>query len=321
MRNAFAAELTALAADDKRLVLLSGDIGNRLFDDFKGRFPDRFYNCGVAEANLTGVAAGLALSGFKPFTYSIASFITTRCLEQIKIDLCYHNLPVVIVGVGAGLAYTNNGATHESCEDIAFLRAIPNMTIICPGDSVETRLALNETLTINGPVYLRLGKKNEPVVHETDPDFTAGRVLVLREGSDLCLISTGNMLYNSMEAARLLEDDGISACVVSMHTVKPIDKDLVAAIFNRFKLAVTVEEHSRIGGLGSAVLEFVNDYGIGGAKLLRIGIPDMFFDLAGDQRYKRECFGLSPEAIARRALQELVHVPALQLFTLNGQLC
>ncbi|NNN20349.1 MAG: transketolase, partial [Acidimicrobiaceae bacterium] len=194
MRNAFAAEITALAAEDERVVLLAGDIGNRLFDPYRDSFPDRYINCGVAEANLTTVAAGMASCGLRPFTYSITPFITTRCLEQIRVDICYHELPVIIVGTGSGLAYNSLGATHHSCEDIGFLRLLPYMTVICPGDPTEVRLAARAALAHPGPVYIRLGKKGEPDVHQDPPSFEIGRGIVLRDGSDICLISTSNML-------------------------------------------------------------------------------------------------------------------------------
>src|SRR5262245_37500104 len=162
MRNAFAAEVTALAGQDERVVLLMGDIGNRLFNDFRDRHPERFFNCGIAEANMTGMAAGMAACGLRPVTYTIAPFVTTRCLEQVRVDVCYHRLPVTIVGVGAGLSYASLGATHQACEDIAFLRALPGMTVVCPADPLEVRLALRAALRHPGPVYLRLGKKGEP---------------------------------------------------------------------------------------------------------------------------------------------------------------
>ena len=165
MRNAFAEAIAEAAATDKRVVLLSGDIGNRLFDAFKDKFPDRFYNCGVAEANMTSMAAGMAMCGLRPFTYTITPFATTRVMEQIRVDICYHNVPVAIVGTGSGLSYASLGPTHHSCEDVAFLRALPNMTVICPADAAEVRRAVAAVLEIAGPVYLRLGKKGEPTVH------------------------------------------------------------------------------------------------------------------------------------------------------------
>ncbi|MBD3308677.1 transketolase, partial [candidate division KSB3 bacterium] len=190
MRNAFAAELTSLAADNRQIILLSGDIGNRLFNDYKAQFPDRFFNCGVAEANMTSMAAGMALCGLRPITYTITPFATTRCLEQIRVDICYHNVPVIIAGVGGGLSYAGLGATHHSCEDIGFLRMLPNMTVICPGDAWEVRLALRAAVQHTGPVYLRIGKKGEPVVHSQAPEFTIGKGIVVQEGTEICLLST-----------------------------------------------------------------------------------------------------------------------------------
>ncbi len=208
MRNAFAAELIALAEADDRVVLLSGDIGNRLFDTFKGRFPSRFFNCGVAEANMMTLAAGMAISGLRPFVYTIAPFDTTRCLEQIRIDVCYHRAPVVIVGVGAGLSYAANGATHHSVEDIGFLRMLPEMTVTCPGDELEMRQLMRQLIRLQGPAYLRIGKSGEPVIHADLPDLTLGRGLELRSGTDVCLLATGNIVPNVLEAADLLKDAG-----------------------------------------------------------------------------------------------------------------
>ena len=165
MRNAFADELTKLGNEDARVVMLSGDIGNRLFDKFKDKHPSRFFNCGVAEANMMGVAAGMAMNGLRPVAYTITPFVTTRCLEQIRTDVCYHEAPVTIVAVGAGLAYSGLGPTHHACEDISFLRSIPNMVVICPGDAFEVRAALRASMQQDRPVYIRMGKKGEPVVH------------------------------------------------------------------------------------------------------------------------------------------------------------
>jgi transketolase len=302
MRNAFAAELTALAAEDQRVVLLSGDIGNRLFNKYKECFGERFFNCGVAEANMTGVAAGMALCGLRPITYTITPFNTTRCLEQIKIDICYHNLPVVIVGVGSGLSYAGLGATHHSCEDIAFLRALPNMTVVCPGDVWEVRLALRGAISHGGPVYIRLGKKNEPVIHEQAPDFALGKAIPIRPGKDICLLSTGNMLPIAMQAAGEIDNRGASAAVVSFHTIKPLDEDLLAALFSKFKVVATIEEHSLLGGFGSSVAEWLVDQAPQPARLCRIGIEDQFLHEAGGQDYARQLCGLTPANIARKTL-------------------
>src|SRR4028118_2411939 len=240
MRNEFAAELSEIAAEDDRVVLLSGDIGNRLFDKYKARFPERFYNCGVAEANMMSVAAGMAMCGLRPITYTITPFTTTRCFEQIRVDVCYHNVPVIIVGVGAGLSYAGNGATHHSCEDIALLRMLPNMTVICAGDAWEVRSAMRACLQQNGPAYIRMGKKGEPLVHQGMPDFEIGKGIVMRRGSDVCLLSTGNLLPNVLQAADELSKQGGSVQVVSFHDRKPLDRELLAQAFSQFWLVATV---------------------------------------------------------------------------------
>ena len=215
MRNAFAHDITELARHDDRIVLLSGDIGNRLFDSFKEAFPDRFYNCGVAEANMIGVAAGLALSGFRPVCYTIAPFVTYRCLEQIRIDLCYHDLPVVIVGTGAGLSYASLGATHHSCEEMGMLRLLPNMIVLAPADSVEVQATLRAALDQPHPTYIRIGKKGEVAVHPAPlNDYAIGRFIPLRAGTDVCLLSCGTPLAISLGAADILQENGLQAEVL-----------------------------------------------------------------------------------------------------------
>jgi transketolase len=306
MRNAFADELTKLGDQDPRLVMLSGDIGNRLFDKFKDKHPSRFINCGVAEQNMMGVAAGMAMSGLRPVAYTITPFVTTRCLEQIRTDACYHNVPVTVVSVGAGLAYAGLGPTHHACEDISFLRSIPNMTVICPGDPWEVRAALRAVLKQDGPCYIRMGKKGEPNIHTAVPaDFTIGKALTIEDGSDVCLLSTGNILPEVIEAGHILKSHGISARVVSFHTVKPLDAACLAEAFGKFRLVATVEEHSLIGGLGSAVAEWLVDNEVSPKAFLRFGTPDIFYKLAGEQEYAREQLGLTGHQIAERILKKL----------------
>ena len=301
MRNAFASEILAAAADDERVVMLSGDIGNRLFDKFKERFADRLFNCGVAEANMIGVAAGMAMSGLRPVAYTIVPFLTTRCLEQIRVDLCYHRAPAVLVGVGGGLSYASLGATHQSCEDIAFMRVLPGMTVLCPGDSWEVKAALRAALKHDGPVYIRIGKKGEPLVHREAPAFVIGKGIVLGEGRDVCLLSTGNVLPMVVKAAELLRARDVSARVVSFHTVKPLDEELLADSFKRFKTVVTIEEHSRLGGLGGSVAEWLADHPGLKARLVRVGTEDAFLHEVGEQEFARKLHGLTPEVIAEKA--------------------
>jgi transketolase len=306
LRNAFTDELTKLGDTDPRVVMLSGDIGNRLFDKFKDKHPLRFLNCGVAEQNMMGVAAGMAMSGLRPIAYTITPFVTTRCLEQIRTDACYHEAPVTIVAVGAGLSYAGLGPTHHSCEDVALLRALPNMVVICPADAWEVRAALRAVMRQDKPAYIRMGKKGEPVVHKGFPDaFEIGKALTIEDGEDVCLLSTGTMLPEVVEAGHLLRARGVSAKVVSFHTVKPLDTACLRESFERFRLVATVEEHSLIGGFGSAVAEWTVDHGVRPRHFLRFGTPDAFFKLSGEQEFARERLGLTGPQIADRILRAL----------------
>lgn len=301
MRNAFADELTTLAQSDERIVMLSGDIGNRLFDRYKQNFPNRFFNCGVAEANMASVAAGLAMCGLRPITYTITPFNTTRCLEQIRDDICYHNVPVLIVGTGAGLSYASLGCTHHSCEDISFLRSLPNMTVLCPADTMELRSLMRLALRLPGPAYLRIGKTNEPVIHPSPPDLQIGKGLTIKTGHDFCILSTGNMLPTALEAAAVLEQrGGWKAEIISFHTVKPLDTRLLHTLCERFSLVVALEEHSLIGGLSSAIAEWMADHGPFATKLLRFGTPDRFPHSIGSQKYMRTVYGLTPHEISQQ---------------------
>jgi len=303
MRSAFAQELADLAASDERVILLIGDIGNHMFDDYQEKFPSRFINCGIAEANMVSMAAGLAICGMRPFIYTFTAFDTARCFEQIRVDLCYQNLPVVILGLGGGLTYAPLGPTHYICEDIAILRSLPNMTVLCPGDAIEVRCSIKEAMKQNGPVYIRIGKKNEPVVHKETPEFQIGKAITCKSGNDVCIITTGTILPNALKARELLERKKISAQVVHFHTIKPLDLTTLSTVFSQFDLVVTLEEHSLIGGLGSAVAEWFVDNSTRRVKLLRLGTRDEFLYTTIHQNEARDLYGLSPEKIA-----EAIHV-------------
>jgi transketolase len=301
MRNAFADEITQLGAADPRVVLLSGDIGNKLFDKFKERAPGRFFNCGVAEANMMGMAAGMALSGLRPVVYTITPFTTTRCFEQIRVDVCYHEAPVVIVGTGSGLSYADLGPTHHSCEDMAILRTLPGMTIVAPADAMELRLALRQALAHDGPVYMRIGKKGEPAVHPKEVDLALGRAITLQPGDDACLIGTGVVTAIMLDAARKLEASGISARVESFHTVKPLDEGVLQEVFARYPVVAIAEEHGRIGGLSGAVAEWLaRQPNPARGRLLAFGTDDAFMHEVGSTDYARRKFGLTAEHIAEQ---------------------
>lgn len=299
MRNAFADEVTKLGAEDSRVVLLSGDIGNRLFDEFKVRSPGRFFNCGVAEANMMGMAAGLGLSGLRPVVYTITPFLTTRCYEQVRNDVCYHKAPVIIVGTGAGLSYAELGPTHHSCEDMALMRLLPDMTVLAPCDAVELRLGLRAALRQAGPVYMRIGKKGEPIIHKSQPDFTIGRAITLRQGADVCLIGTGNMVSVVLAAADALETEQVSARVESFPTVKPLDTARLAELFESYAVVAVVEEHGRAGGLGGSIAEWLATQPKSHGRMLGFGTDDVFLHEVGSQDYARRRFGLTADNIAR----------------------
>jgi transketolase len=305
MRNAFADEITRLGAADPRVVLLSGDIGNKLFDKFKDRARGRFFNCGVAEANMMGVAAGMALSGLRPVVYTITPFTTTRCFEQIRVDVCYHKAPVIIVGTGSGLSYADLGPTHHSCEDMAILRTLPEMTVLAPGDSLELRVALRAALKQDGPVYMRIGKKGEPQIHAQEPDLRIGRAITVQPGKDVCLIGTGVMLSIVMDAARLLGAQGVSVRVESFPSVKPLDTARLQELFRQYQVVAVAEEHGRIGGLGGAIAEWLAPQDAPRARFLPFGTDDAFMHEVGSTQYARNKFGLTAENIAGQVRAKL----------------
>ncbi|OIO00658.1 hypothetical protein AUJ67_05555 [Candidatus Desantisbacteria bacterium CG1_02_49_89] len=304
MRGTFIRTLEKMAKADKNIFLLTADLGYKLFDNFRDNYPDRFVNVGVAESNMIGVAAGLALSGKNVYCYSMVPFLTMRTFEQIRVDLCYHNLGVKLVGVGGGLVYGLEGMTHQAIEDISIMRSLPNMTVTAPGDPAEVECLIEESVRYKGPLYIRLGKDRDPVVHETAPDFKIGRGIVLKRGKKAVLFAAGNVLPAAKAAVEALEENGLSITLVSMHTIKPIDKKLVIECARRTKAVFTVEEHSLIGGLGSAVAEIIAE---SGEKVIfrRIALPDAYSKYMGSSGYLRKKYGLTPQAIANRITKEL----------------
>lgn len=297
MRHAFLHALVEGLRRDPTIMLLTADTGFHVFDDFKKDFPENYLNVGIAEAAMIGVAAGLALAGRRVFVYGIAPFVTQRCLEQIRLDLCCQNLPVKIVGVGAGLTYGPSGPTHHAIEDIAIMNCLPNMTIFCPGDVLETAAAFKASLELVGPCYLRLGKSGEPAVHPgASLDFAVGKGIWVRPARDLVIITTGNMLAAGVEVCGLLKEHGFQAGLISMPTVKPLDRELLVQLARNFPFLVTMEEHNLIGGLGSAIGDLILTERLP-VQLLKFGIPDCYTDCAGSQEYWRGQYGLTPSQI------------------------
>ncbi len=287
MRNTFMETLLDLAEHDERIWLLTADLGYSVMEPFIARFPDRFVNVGVAEQNMIGIAAGLAHSGLKPFVYSIANFPTLRCLEQIRVDVCYHQADVTIVAVGGGLAYGAQGYTHHGVEDLAVMRSLPGMTVVAPADPVETRLATHALAEYKGPAYLRLGKAKEPVLHTREPRFQLGKAITLRQGSDLTIITTGAMLGDALHAADELKSEGIRARLISMPTLKPIDDIAICRAAEQTGAILTVEEHSVTGGLGSAVADVLMESGLA-VRFRKMGTPDEPYHMIGSQTFLKQ---------------------------------
>ncbi|MGA3050073.1 MAG: transketolase C-terminal domain-containing protein [Terracidiphilus sp.] len=305
MRTAFIEELIRLAEEDERIWLVCGDLGYSVLETFSNRFPRRYLNAGVAEQNMTGVAAGLALMGKTVFTYSIANFPVMRCLEQIRNDVCYHNLNVKVVAVGGGLAYGSHGYTHHGVEDLAVMSAMPNISVVAPGDPVEARAVTRIVASRPGPAYIRLGKAGEPVVHSKEIDVRYGKAIILREGNDLTLISIGGMLANTVCAADKLAEAGYSVRVVSMPFAVPLDDAVIQAAAVETGVILTVEEHG-FGGLGTAVGESIARSGHAVTFVpLRLGRTPI--KTSGTQEQLRALYGLSTEAIVSSAENAYLH--------------
>lgn len=294
MRNAFIIEITKLAEEDERIVLLTGDLGYKIFDDFQKRFPKRFYNVGIAESNMIGMAAGLAHSGLKPYVYSIVPFATLRCLEQIRDDVCYNNKDVKIVGYGTGFTYGHNGGTHHGIDDIGALRSIPNIVICSPASTYETDLIVRNTYEDNTPAYIRLGRAFDKQV-----DLTLDKGLL-----DVVVISTGNILSVADEVRKVLLKENIKCNVVSMPYVKPLDGSGLDWIIQKTNCIVSLEEHNIVGGFGSAVAEYLCEIQAN-VKFKRFGIKNEFVHISGDQDYLRSCAGLTPGIIASKIMKLL----------------
>lgn len=299
MRSAFIETLLERAATDKRIFVVTPDLGFSVLERFKEAFPDRFLNVGIAEQNAIGVAAGLALGGYVPYVYSIIPFAVMRCYEQIRIDAAYMKLPVRIAGVGAGLAYGAQGATHHALEDVALMRALPNMTVCSPGDPVEARLLTRASFEMPGPVYIRLGKNGEQAIHKQDegvePDCS--RLIELIAGDQLTVLATGPALALACEWAERMKGEALpfSAAVMSVPTIKPLDTESISRLVRLGRPILTMEEHSIIGGLGSAVAEWIAESGAV-VPFGRIGLPDRFIHDVGSQSYLRGRAGLTYES-------------------------
>ncbi|MDR2169451.1 MAG: transketolase family protein [Planctomycetaceae bacterium] len=305
-RGTLGTSLLELASNLENLMVLTADLSTTSgLTRFEQTYPDKFLNMGIAEQNMVGVAAGLAKEGYITFTTTFATFATMRSCEQIRNYLGYMEFNVKIVGMASGFSMGMFGNTHYAIEDIALMRSIPNITIISPSDCFEVNKSIFAVALLKGPVYLRLsGTMNTPIIYQDDYEFEVGRSIILRGGDDVVIIACGTMVSVSLSAAKILESVGISAAVINMHTIKPIDKQAIASACESSRLLVTVEEHNIIGGLGSAVAEYKSTLKNTPPQLF-IGIPDTFCK-PGDYQYLLNHFGLTPESIAQK-IQEHIH--------------
>ena len=299
MRAVFNKTLLEIAKQDKRIHMVLADIGYGEIEPFRDTFPERYYNVGVAEQNMTGVATGIAMEGNIAVTYSIANFPTLRCLEQIRNDACYHNANVKIVIIGGGVSYGALGMSHHSTEDIAIMRALPNMIVEVPCDNYEAIGATYAMIEHNGPFYYRCGYKGEKDIHSGPIDFKLGKAITVKEGKDITLMFAGPIGAEVVKAAEELEKEGVSCRVVSMHTIKPIDKEMIIDSAKNTGGIITIEEHNLMGGLGSAVAEVLCDENIAPKKFKRLAFPDVNVAKIGGQAWIREQYGLQAGGIAQ----------------------
>ncbi|MDA8231404.1 MAG: transketolase [Magnetospirillum sp.] len=298
MRKVALDMVAELAKRDERVVFLGSDLGAGTLDGMRRDHPDRFFMEGIGEANLVGMAAGLAMDGFIPYLHTIAPFFTRRAFEQIAVDLCLHNLPVRLIASGGGVVYAPLGPTHLAIEDMAAMRALPNMTVAAVCDAEEMRHLMEASLNWPGPLYIRLGKGGDPIVSDPARGFAIGRAVTVREPAEVQLMTTGVMLSRVIEAADRLAAEGIRCGILHVHTVKPLDTAAVVEAARAARVVVTVEEHIRDGGLGSAVLESLADESPGPLpRVVRLGLPDAFPAEYGSQDSMLDTFGLQPAGI------------------------
>lgn len=296
-----------MAREDDRIICVIGDTGYSVFEDFEKEFGDRFVNVGIAEQNFVSFGAGLAALGLKPYIYNVVSFMTLRGMEQILLDICYQENPVVIIGVGGGFAYATAGPTHHALHDIAMMSEIPNMTVVCPGDPTEMREAMLASRDFGKPMYIRIGRSVDPVVHESDISFQIGKSIRMTDGFQATVYATGVMLSEAVKAQKLLSDKGFSVGLVSMPTIKPVDPEPIIEDIKNGRAIYTVEEHSIIGGLGDAVGRVILDnvqFPVRDFK--KFGVFDEFAKVTGTREYLDSLYGLTATNIAETITHRLI---------------
>ena len=292
------------AEENEKIYLVVGDVGFSVIEKFQARFPKRYLNAGVAEQNMIGVAAGLAMAGKQVVVYSIIPFVMMRCFEQIRVDLCYQQLPVKVVGVGGGFSYATAAASHHALEDVALMRSLPGMTVIAPGSKFETEQLTPQLFTLTGPSYLRLGNNEELVAYPENTRVTIGKAIEIMPAHDYLIIATGNALDLGFKTCQKLRADGIDIGLISMPTIKPLDTQFLSQQ-QTIKGIFTIEEHNVIGGLGEAVARFVAEQLTHKIIFKAFGVNDFYFHEAGSRAYLNEKAGLSVDAVSKEIVRYL----------------
>ena len=300
MRDTFVKTLIEIAKEDKNVYLITGDLGFGVLKPFWEALPDQFINAGIAEQSMTGIAAGMAREGKTVFTYSIGNFPTLRCIEQIRNDCAYHGGNVKIVCIGGGFVYGSLGMSHHATEDLAIMRALPDVTVMAPGDLVEASCATRAIYETPGTCYLRLGRGGEKRIHDKIDNFKIGKAIKVKDGAKCALFSAGAIFDEAQEACDILSQEGITPALYTFPTVKPIDKETIEKCAREFDFIVTVEEHNIVGGFGSAVAEVLSELSGNKAQLVRIGLNDTYSCIVGSQKYLRDYYGMSANKIAKR---------------------
>jgi transketolase len=304
MRNIFLDELYRISERDERVVFLMAECGFSVVEKYEARFPERFFNVGIAEQSLVGTAAGIALRGLRPVAYTMAMFLTMRAYEQIRVDVAYQNLPVILAGVGPGVGYGAAGVTHHVIEDLAIMRALPNMHVVFPGNEVDVRACLNQAIELGKPIYIALARNPKQLaVPYSTSDFKIGKAIRMNEGKDAALFACGSMLPVAMEAAELLMKKGIKLQVYNMHTVKPLDTGAIEEAVAECSALFSLEEANIIGGLGGAMAEYIAEHAP--CRFKRLGIQDVYLDRMGDYQWILTQLGIDAAGVAASVAEVL----------------
>ena len=299
MRNLFVDEVNKIMRENDKVIFLTAECGFNVVEGLAEEFPKRFYNTGIAEQSLVGTAAGVALRGLKPVAYTMAMFLTMRAYEQIRVDVAYQNLPVILAGVIPGFGYGNSGPTHHSIEDAAIMRVLPNMTVVYPGNEIDVRAAARQAFELNKPCYIGLGCAPQDMdINYSSSEFKIGKAIQMKDGNHAAIFAYGAMLVSALKAAELLKKDGIDLRVYNMHTIKPLDIDALKIASKECGAVFTLEEENIIGGLGGAVAEFYAENSEYACKFKRLGVPDTYGEVTGTQKWIHSQYGIDAQGVA-----------------------